>query len=704
MAEHWELTVSQLTDWGATPDEAAQILTAIEKYLPEGPEITWYELTTKGVLHPDLPAAVHQQLFQRIYGQDESYGDGPMAWWPEEYHVEQANVTRLQRLLGLKNYDDFFTWSVTNRSGFWDLMVRELGIQLRQPYTQPVAVADTLETPSWLPGASLNIAEACFTHDKQSTAIVYGREDGSMGSVTLDELNRLSNRVANGLVQRGFQRGDTAAIDMPMTAEAVAIYLGIVKAGGAVVSIADSLAPAEVDKRLRIAASHWLFTQDILLRGDKELPLYEKLSEVLPAITVVLPAREHLSVAIRNDDMEWHDFLTDEDEFTPVAMHPDEVCNILFSSGTTGDPKAIPWTHTTPIKCAADGYIHHDIHAGEVVAWPTNIGWMMGPWLIFASLINKATIALYYGAPAGNSFGAFVSNAKVNMLGVVPSMVKRWIETDCMRGLDWSHIRCYSSTGESSNPQDYLWLMARAGYKPVIEYCGGTEIGGGYFTGAMVQPASPSTFSTCACGLDVVILNEGGQPDSKGELYLVPPSIGLSTRLLNKNHHDNYYAGTPLPEMGWDSASGIALEAQYRQWRQPPVLRRHGDEVEILPTGYFRAHGRADDTMNLGGIKTSSVEIERLLDVLPGVKETAAIAVPSPGGGPSLLVIYVVAREGVSPDIPAWKQAFQQAIRQQLNPLFHIHAIIHTDLLPRTASNKVMRRVLRDDYLKTISA
>jgi acetyl-CoA synthetase len=365
--------------------------------------------------------------------------------------------------------------------------------------------------------------------------------------------------------------------------------------------------------------------------------------------------------------------------FQARAADPDETTNLLFSSGTTGDPKAVPWSHTTPLKCAMDGHYHHDIRPGEVVAWPTNLGWMMGPWLIYASLINRATIGLYYGAPNTPEFCRFVRDARVRMLGVVPSLVKAWRAHRMTDGVDWSGLRAFSSTGEASNADDYLWLMARAGYRPVVEYCGGTEIGGGYMTQSLTQPASPATFSTPALGLDVAILDEKSRPADEGELFVIPPSVGLSRSLLNRDHHEVYHADTPRGPKG-------------------ELLRRHGDAFAALPGGYYRAQGRADDTMNLGGIKVSSAEIERVVLGIDGVSDAAAIAVDPPGGGPSLLVLYVVPRPGVSVSPEAGKQAAQVAIAARLNPLFRVHEVRVADSLPRTASNKVMRRVLRDQY------
>jgi acetyl-CoA synthetase len=303
---------------------------------------------------------------------------------------------------------------------------------------------------------------------------------------------------------------------------------------------------------------------------------------------------------------------------------------------------------------------------------------MMGPWLIFASLMNRAAIGLYYGAPTGRPFGQFVQETKATMLGVVPSLVKTWRNTDCMQGLDWRGLKLFSSTGECSSVDDMRWLMQLAGGRPVIEYCGGTEIGGAYISGTVAQPGVAGTFTTPVLGLDFVILDEQGHPADNGELFIVPPSIGLSTSLLNKDQHEVYFAGTPRGPDG-------------------ETLRRHGDQMERLPGGYWRAQGRADDTMNLGGIKVSSAEIEQVLQTVPGILETAAIAVSS-GGGPSQLVIYAVSSAAQSLDKKELATAMQTAIKRDLNPLFKIHDLVLVEALPRTASNKVMRRELRAQH------
>lgn len=622
------------------------------------------------------------------------------AWVPSPEQIAATNIAALMRDLALQSYSELHSWSIRDRAAFWHVMIQRLGIRFRQTYTQVVDLSDGIESPRWFVNAQFNIVESCFQAPDNAPAIVVQTEDGPIETWTYNALQILTNRVANGLVHFGFQPGDAIAIAMPMTAESVAIYLGIIKAGCVVVSIADSFAAPEMATRLRLAHAKAIFTQDCVQRCGKQLPLYAKVvaAEAPPAIVLSKPTIA--AVELRSSDCTWQDFLSANAGFDAIATHSAAHTNILFSSGTTGDPKAIPWTQTTPIKCAVDAHLHHDIHPRDVVAWSTNLGWMMGPWLIYASLINRATIALYTGAPTGRDYGEFVQNARVTMLGVVPSLVNVWKTTNCMQGLDWSAIKAFSSTGECSNPQDMRFLMSLAGNQPMIEYCGGTEIGGAYLTGTLVQPCIPATFTTPALGLDLVILDAVDRPASKGEGFIIPPAIGLSTELLNQDHHQVYFADTPdLNELASQSEASLPL-------------RRHGDYLERLANGYYRVCGRVDDTMNLGGIKVSSAELERVLNTVEDVCETAAISVPcrsqetapaALASGPSQLIIYAVLAPNTQKTQPELAALLQATIAQRLNPLFKIRDLVIVEALPRTASNKVMRRILRDQYQATIA-
>lgn len=646
----------------------------------------WLDLTQGLLAEPAVPYEIHWAAYQKVF-QNRRQDDGPpVAWRPDAATLAAANLTALQQAQGFQQADQIHPWSISSREAFWTWALDAIKVPFHQPPNRTLDDSGGAEHPVWLPGATMNVAELCFQAPPEQVAIIAGREgDRTRTTWSYGELRRLADRVSHGLREHNLRAGDAVALYMPMTAECVAAYLGIVQAGLAVISIPDSFAAEEVSTRLRLGDARAIITVTSFQRGGKNVPMAPKAveaSEQVPGAPACIVIGDVSNTDLRYHDLAWDDFLGPDDPFTALACAPDAVTNILFSSGTTGEPKAIPWTHCTPIKCVVDGHLHQDIHPEDVVAWPTNIGWMMGPWLLYASLGNRAAMALWEGAPVGEDFMEFLDEAGVTVLGVVPSMVRAWNQAG-VAPHRFSKIRLFSSTGEASNPHDYLYLMSLAGYRaPIIEYCGGTEIGGGFLTGTVVQDASPATFTTPALGIDVLLLDDEGQPvqgPGMGELYLVPPSLGLSQTLLNRDHHEVYFEGCPV---GPDKQ----------------VLRRHGDEVERLAQGFYRAQGRADDTMNLGGIKVGSVELETVMNAEEGVLETAAVAVPPKGGGADRLVVFAVPAPGHKLVPERIQPLLQARIKDRLNPLFRIHDVVVVRQLPRTASNKVMRRELRDRY------
>ena len=594
-------------------------------------------------------------------------------WIPSKQTIANSNIYKMMQKHRFTSYVDFWNWSVREKALFWSETVENLDIHFSKKFTKIVDVSNGVETAKWMFGARMNIVDSCFQNEDDAIVLKFKTDSGVIQNVSQKKLASLVNNVANSFNGIDIVAGDTIAIDMPMTMEAVSIYLGAIKAGIKVATIADSFTSNEITVRLKITEVTVVFTQDRISRMGKYLPLYDKVVEAGAKKIVVISTQDDL-ISLRHGDVLWNNFLSSNEDFESVKQDPQETITILFSSGTTGEPKAIPWNHTTPIKGASDGHYHHDIHRNDVVCWPTSLGWMMGPWLVFSTLINKACIALYYDAPLTKGFGEFVENVGVTMLGVVPSIVKYWKNTSCMESLDWSSIKCFSSTGEVSNPAEMVYLMNLAGNKPVIEYCGGTEIGGGYVASTLVQPNIAATFSTQTLGGEFVLLDEDGKKSAKGELFLIPPIMGLSTTLLYGDHLEVYYKNTP---------------------EYSTKLRRHGDELIHLEKGYYRMLGRIDDAMNLGGIKVSATQIEMVVNKLSFVQESAAVAVSPKNGGPSKLVIFYVGMQNELDDSERLQCVKKQVIKM-LNPLFKVSELVKINTLPRTASNKIMRRKLRE--------
>ena len=662
----------------STANRQVETWTQVSRILVSEPSVRW---------NFDL----HRDLYRWVYAdRNQEAGPGP-AWVPAPADAARSNVGRLMRKRGFSAYSELHRWSVEHREEFWADLVQEFDVVFRRPPQRILARSTDLARPDWFPGAELNIAESCFQADPEKVAILAAWEGSpDQSRLTYRELRRLSARVASGFAALGVGRGERVALFMPMTPESVAIYLGTILAGRCVVGIADTSAPPEFAKRARIAGARAVFTIDAYVRDEKEHGIYEKVVAADGPRAIVLPSHgEQETRTIRAGDVAWEDFLGGGEEFTAVPCRPSDPTNILFSSGTTKDPKAIPWTHVTPIKSAADAFLHHDAQESDVLAWPTSFGWMMGPWLTYASLINGATMALFVGAPHRREFGEFVEHAGVTMLGVVPKLVRSWMTGRTMEGLDWSRIRLLTSTAEPSTPDEMLYLMFLAGYRPIIEYCGGTEIGGGYITGTVVQPCAPSTFTTPALGLDLLILDDG-TPAPRGEVFLIPPSIGLSNELLNYDHFAEYYEGLPQGPNG-------------------EVLRRHGDQLERLGGGYYRHHGRIDDMINLNGVKTSAEEIRSAIGH-EAVYDAKPTAVDVDGSGQHVLVIYAVPRDPTQVDSPDFRerlrQDFRRAIKEKLNPLLaHVHDVVLVPELPQAGPGKTRTtKELQRDYLSRIRA
>ncbi|KAK4726763.1 hypothetical protein R3W88_031680 [Solanum pinnatisectum] len=702
------VTVADVEALGIPTELAGKLhgeLTRIVRNYGSATPQTWHHIS-KELLTPNLPFSFHQMMY---YGCYKDFGPDPPAWLPDPKTARLTNIGQLlerrgKEFLGSKyedpisSFSDFQRFSVSDQEVFWKTILEEMNISFSVPPECILRESPSHPGGQWLPGARVNPAKNCLSLRKRTlsdVAIIWrseGSDEAPVEKMTCQELRESVWEVAYALESLGLEKGSAIAIDMPMDVNSVVIYLAIVLAGYVVVSIADSFAPSEISTRLILSKAKAIFTQDFIPRGEKKIPLYSRVVEAHSPMAIVIPNRaSSLSIELRDGDISWPDFLDRVKdskglEFVAVEQPIVAFTNILFSSGTTGDPKAIPWTLLTPFKAAADGWCHMDIKNGDVVAWPTNLGWMMGPWLVYAPLLNGASIALYNGSPLGSGFAKFVQDAEVTMLGVIPSIVRTWKAKNSPDGYDWSTIRCFGSTGEASSVDEYLWLMGRAEYKPIIEYCGGTEIGGSFVSGSMLQPQSLAAFSTAVMGCSLHILGDDGFPIPSdvpgiGELALGPLMFGASSTLLNADHNEIYFKGMPV------------LNGK--------VLRRHGDVFERTSKGYYHAHGRADDTMNLGGIKVSSLEIERICNAVDeNILETAAVGVPPAAGGPEKLVIAVVFKDSdnLEQKLVNLLISFNTALQRKLNPLFKVSSIVPLPSLPRTATNKVMRRVLRQQF------
>jgi acetyl-CoA synthetase len=610
-------------------------------------------------------------IFREIYKNHQI----PITWMPSENQLTNSNIAETILELEMENYQQLFSWAATNREKFWEYTIKKIGIKFSKKPSKILFDNKNPENPQWCKNAQLNIIDSCFLASKNKPALIIASESTEYTTkLSYEELETKVNKFASGLVKNGFKPEDRIVLYLPFCEEAIVAFLATIKAGISNVLVADSFTEEELRKRIDISKAKAIITIDEYIYNGKKIQPFQKVKN-LDSITKILVKTNTETKLSEGDIVYTHIIEQGKGAFDSYTTEPDYITSILFSSGTTGIPKAIPWTQLTPIKCASDGYFHQDIKPEDNVTWTTGMGWMMAPWLIYASLINKATLCIYNGAATSKNFGKFIEKEQINILGTIPSVVRAWKKSAFHTKFDWK-IKVFSSTGEPSNTEEYFYLMGLGKFEaPIIEYCGGTEIGGGYLTGSVVQPASPAYFTTPALGMDIFIHSE----QEHNEVYIIPPSIGLSEQLLNKNHHDEYYKNTKKGPAG-------------------EILRKHGDAIEqLIERGniFYKSAGRTDDAMNLGGIKISAVEIEDIINTHTAISESAAVAQSPKEGGPEELALYIVGKKEL--DLKELQKDLQKLISTKLNPLFRISYLKQLDQLPRTTSNKVMRKELRKE-------
>jgi acetyl-CoA synthetase len=360
---------------------------------------------------------------------------------------------------------------------------------------------------------------------------------------------------------------------------------------------------------------------------------------------------------------------------------------LIYTSGTTGKPKGAVHTHCGfPIKSAQDIWMGLDLHADETLFWMTDMGWMMGPWEVFGTLLLGATMMLYDGAPdfpGPDRVWSLVDRHKVTALGVSPTLIRALRSRgggsdEIVRKHDLSSLRKFASTGEPWNPDPWMWLFQNVGRGkfPIINYSGGTEISGGIVMGNVLTPMKPCAFSGPLPGMAADVIDENGNSvrGQVGELAIREPWIGM-TRGFWKDP-DRY------------------IETY---WSRFPDVWVHGDWAAVDNDGLWYILGRSDDTIKMAGKRVGPAEVESVLVAHPQVSEAAAIGVPDSIKGEAL-VCFCVLKKDANGDV-ALAAELKESVSRDLGKALAPREVIFVGDIPKTRNAKVMRRIVRAAYL-----
>ena len=640
------------------------------------------------------------------------------AWTPDA--VEQTNLAHFWRRHGLGSYAELQAWALDDVGRFWDAVMGDLGIQFATPYTQILDTSGGIEAPRWCVGGRMNVTHNALdryagTPTWAQDAVRYEREEGGTEALTYAELARRVGHVASALRNRGIAPGDAVGLLMPMTPEIVVALLGIVRVGAVALPLFSGYGAEAIRQRMADGGAVALVTSDGLPRRGRAVALKETADEALadlPAVRFVV-VHERLGARLGavpmqdGRDVTWADFVAEgERTATPQTTAPADTdaearALLLYTSGTTGAPKGAVHTHCGfPIKAAQDMRLAMDVRPGDVVWWMSDMGWMMGPWLVWGALLCGATLVLYDGAPdaaadqAGGGEDAgrtwqIAADHGVTLLGLSPSLVRAVMPHGeaPVRAHDLSALRAVGSTGSPWDPESWRWLFETVleARKPILNYSGGTEISGGIVCGNFVEPVKPCGFPGPVVGMDAEVVGDDGQPvrGEVGEVVLRQPWIGMT-----RGFHDG------------PGASILSGAQRYKRayWSARPGVWTHGDFAAIDRDGQWFILGRSDDTMKVAGKRLGPAEVEAILNANAAVAESAAIGVPDRVKGEAVVALVVLSPNLTPTD--TLRSHLRQALVDGLGKALAPRAVLFTAELPKTRNGKIMRRIARAAYLQ----
>ena len=622
---------------------------------------------------------------------------GEFVWHPTPELIGQSNLQQFIEKHGLSSYDELIRRSTTDIAWFWDTVLRDLDVQFYKPYSRVVDLSDGKPWAHWCVDGEMNIVHNMIdkyagTPVNERIAIKSEIEDGTTRTLTYKELREEVNKMAAALRGLGLGKGDAIGVFMPMVPEIVVAMLAIIKIGGIFLPLFSGFGAAAIVSRLKDADAKALFTADGTFRRGKFCamkPVADEAAAQIPTLKQIIVLKQtgkwSMENAGRASVPRWSPPKGASHIEQPTERtSAEDPMMIIYTSGTTGTPKGALHTHCGfPIKSAQDMWQGLDLHSDETLFWMTDMGWMMGPWEVFGTLLLGATMMLYDGAPdfpGPDRIWSLVDRHKVTALGVSPTLIRalRRYGDEIVHRHDLSSLRKFASTGEPWNPDPWMWLFQSAGREklPIINYSGGTEISGGIVMGNVLTPMKPCAFSGPLPGMAADVVDEGGKSvrGKVGELVIREPWIGMTRGFWKdrQRYIDSY-------------------------WSRWPDVWVHGDWAAIDDDGLWYILGRSDDTIKIAGKRLGPAEVESILVAHPKVSEAAAVGVPDSIKGEALVCFCVLKKDangGV--DLAA---ELKRSVARDLGKALAPRDVLFVADIPKTRNAKVMRRVVRAAYI-----
>jgi acetoacetyl-CoA synthetase len=575
--------------------------------------------------------------------------EGKVLWEPGEELLRDSKLARFMAARGFASYDELWRWSVEDLEGFWRSLweLYEVG-----PAPERVLARAEMPGAEWFPGTQLNYAEHLFRGARGGeTAIVHASESQPPAELSWDALADQVARCAAGLRRLGVVRGDRVVAYMPNVAETVIAFLATASLGAIWSSCAPEFGtPTVVDRFAQIEPKVLIATEGYRY-GGRDFDRRERVAELEAA----LPTLEH-TVLVPSG---WDELLAEPAALEFERVPFDHPLWVLFSSGTTGLPKAIVQGHGgILLEHLKKLNLHSNLGPGDRFLWYTTTGWMMWNFLV-GGLLAQSAIVLYDGQPDPQGMWDFAAEAGVTCFGTsagfIGACLKAGVEPPALPAL-----RSVGSTGSPLPVEGFEWVYEKLGDVWLFSTSGGTDLCTAFVGACPVLPVRAGELQARALGASVEAWDEQGRPlvDEVGELVITKPMPSM-------------------PLFFWNDPDGERYRESY--FDMYPGVWRHGDWIKITPGGSAVIYGRSDSTINRGGVRMGTSELYSAIEGVSEVLDSLVVDVDD------RIVLFVVTSAELDDELAG---EIRRRVREHCSPRHVPDAIHRIDEVPRTLSNK----------------
>ncbi|HKU50528.1 MAG TPA: AMP-binding protein [Nitrososphaera sp.] len=603
---------------------------------------------------------------------------GDFAFTPSSEHLGRSNIARFMQKHGISGWRQLIEKSTEDIGWYWDAVNSDLGIEWFAKYDRVYDSSAGIPFTKWFLNGKCNIiANAIDRHARtqpDKVAYIFAGETGSK-KVTYGELDTQVSRLARALADSGVGRGDVVGIYMPMVAEAFYAILACSKIGAVHTTVFSGYGAHALRSRLIDSRAKLLITSDSMRRRGKEIDLGSQWAAAVQGTQV----SKVVSTTGNTGATNYSDFVKTNGKVETERMDSEDPLFILYTSGTTGEPKGTLQVHGgfTLVSAQQSAYLV-DMKPDDTLFWYADIGWITGQvWPVYGSAIIGASSIIYEDAldyPDAGTWCELAERHRATIFGVAPTAIRSFIKNNLRPDrYDLASLRIIATTGEPINKEAWDWYYDKVGGRrcPVINVSGGTEIGGAIVGALPVMPLKECTVGCPLPGFDADVFDEGGKSVSQGEGYLV----------IKK----------PWPSM---TRGLVGNPARYKEsyWSKYSDVWYHGDIVYVDSDGLWYMRGRADDVIKVSGHRIGTAEIEEAATSHPKVAEAAAIGRADDLKGESI-VLCVVLKDGSGNS--QIESEIIETVGRAIGKFARPDEVRFVSELPKTRTGKVLRRLVR---------